>query len=77
MLLFKQLYRKIFKKGNEPEKGESFFNRLDVEFGNTDPRTGEQTATARYKVNDHVVLIGDIGVQGDFRGLVKYLIRFR
>jgi autotransporter translocation and assembly factor TamB len=78
ILLVKQLYRKIFKKGSsEPERNDSFFSRLDVEFGNTDPRTGEQTATARYKVSDHVVLIGDLGVQGGFRGLVKYLIRFR
>ena len=78
ILLVKQLYRKIFKKGAETETNDnSFFNRLDVEFGNTDPRTGEQTATARYKVSDHVVLVGDIGVQGGFRGLVKYLIRFR
>jgi len=78
LLLLKQLYRKIFKKGAGPEREDnSFFNRLDVEFGNTDPRTGEQTATARYKVSDHVVLIGDLGTQGGFRGLVKYLIRFR
>jgi hypothetical protein len=77
ILLVKQLYRKIFKKGAPPERDDSFFNRLDVEFGNVDPRTGEQTATARYKVSDNVVLIGDLGVQGGFRGLVKYLIRFR
>jgi autotransporter translocation and assembly factor TamB len=77
LLLGKELYRKIFKKGNEAPKSDSVFNRLDVEFGNTDPRTGEQTATARYKVSEHVVLIGDLGVQGGFRGLVKYLIRFR
>jgi len=71
LLLLKQLYRKIFKKGAGPEREDnSFFNRLDVEFGNTDPRTGEQTATARYKVSDHVVLIGDLGTQGGFRGLV-------
>ena len=77
ILLVKQLYRKIFKKGAPAEKNDSFFNRLDVEFGNVDPRTGEQTATARYKVSDNVVLIGDLGVHGGFRGLVKYLIRFR
>jgi hypothetical protein len=48
-----------------------------VEFGTIDPRTGQQTATARYKMTDNIVLVGDIGVGGDFRGLVKYLIRFR
>ncbi len=78
LLLGKELYRKIFKKGGDEEpKTDSIFNRLSVEFGGPDPRTGEQTATARYKVNDRFVLIGDLGVAGGFRGQVKYLIRFR
>ena len=78
LLLGKELYRKIFKKGGDAEpKTDSFFNRLSVEFTGADPRTGEQTATAKYKVTDHVVLIGDLGVAGGFRGQVKYLIRFR
>jgi hypothetical protein len=75
-LLVQQLYRKIFKKG-QPTKGESVFNRLDVDFGTVDPRTGQQKATARFKVNQHFLLVGDLGVGGDFRGMVKYLIRFR
>ena len=61
------------KAATKSPNTDSIFNRLDVEFGNTDPRTGEQTATARYKVRDHIVLIGDIGVGGRFRGLVKYV----
>ncbi len=78
LLLGKELYRKIFKKGGDEEpKTDSLFNRLSVEFSGADPRTGEQTATAKYKVSDHIVLIGDLGVAGGFRGLVKYLIRFR
>jgi hypothetical protein len=77
LLLVKELYHKIFKKDNEPPKNDSFFNRLNVEIGNVDPRTGEQTATATFKVDEHFVLVGDLGVQGGFRGLVKYLIRFR
>ena len=77
-MLGKELYRKIFKKGGDEEpKTDSFFNRLSVEFSGADPRTGEQTATARYKVSEKVVLIGDLGVAGGFRGQVKYLIRFR
>ncbi len=76
-LVVKELYRKIFKNGNEAPTNENFFDRLDVEFGNIDPRTGEQTATATFRVNEHFVLIGNLGVQGQFRGLVKYLIRFR
>jgi autotransporter translocation and assembly factor TamB len=76
MLLFQQLYRKVFKKG-ESTKSNSIFDRLDVDFGQVDPRTGQQTATARFKVNQQIVLVGDIEVGGDFRGMVKYLIRFR
>jgi autotransporter translocation and assembly factor TamB len=76
LLLVKQLYTKFFKKG-APTKNDSFLNRVDVEFNMADERTGRQSATAKFKVNDNVVLIGDVGVAGDYRGLVKYLIRFR
>jgi hypothetical protein len=76
MLLLQQLYRKVFKKG-EPTKSNSVFDRLQVDVGNVDPRTGQQTATARLKLNEQFVLIGDLGVGGDFRGMVKYLIRFK
>jgi autotransporter translocation and assembly factor TamB len=76
MLLVQQLYRKVFKKG-EPAKTNSVFDRLQVDVGNVDPRTGQQTATARLKLNEQFVLIGDLGVGGDFRGMVKYLIRFK
>jgi hypothetical protein len=76
MLLIQQLYRKAFKKG-EPTKSNSVFDRLQVDVGNVDPRTGQQTATARFKVNEQFVLVGDLGVGGDFRGMVKYLIRFK
>ncbi len=75
-LLVQQLYRKFFKKG-EPAKSNSVFDRLQVDVGTVDPRTGQQTVTARYKINQQFVLVGDIGVGGEFRGLVKYLIRFR
>jgi len=76
MLLVQQLYRKVFKKG-EPTKSNSVFDRLSVDIGQVDPKTGQQTATARYKINQNFVLVGDLGVAGDFRGVLKYLIRFR
>jgi autotransporter translocation and assembly factor TamB len=75
-LLVQQLYRKIVKKG-EPAQSNEFFNRLDLDLGTVDPRTGQQQATARFKINDRLVLTGDVGVRGDFRGKLKYLIRFR
>jgi autotransporter translocation and assembly factor TamB len=77
MLLIQQLYQKVFKKGQTTTKSNSVFDRLQVDIGQVDPRTGQQTATARLKVNDKFVLVGDLGVGGDFRGMVKYLIRFK
>ena len=76
MLLVQQLYRKIVKKG-EPTDSNTVFNRLDLNLGTVDPRTGQQQATVRFKVTDQIVLTGDVGVHGDFRGKLKYLIRFR
>src|SRR5205814_8099567 len=76
MLLVQQLYRKIVKKG-EPTESNTAFNRLDLDLGTVDPRTGQQQATVRFKIDDHLVLTGDVGVRGDFRGKLKYLIRFR
>jgi hypothetical protein len=78
MLLVQELYHKIVKKGQPTQSQSStFFNRMDLELGTVDPRTGEQQATVRFKVDDHIVLIGDVGVRGDFRGRLKYLLRFR
>jgi autotransporter translocation and assembly factor TamB len=76
MLLLQQLYRKVFKTG-QASNNSSVFDRLDVDVGQTDPRTGQQQATARFKINDQFVLVGDLDVGGGFRGMVKYLIRFR
>jgi TamB, inner membrane protein subunit of TAM complex len=76
MLLVQQLYRKIFKKG-EPTQSNEVFNRLDLDVGAVDPRTGRQQVSARFKINDRFVLVGDVGVGGDYRGMLKYLIRFR
>jgi autotransporter translocation and assembly factor TamB len=76
MLLVQQLYRKIVKKG-EPTDSNTVFNQLDLDLGTIDPRTGQQQATVRFKINDNLVLTGDVGVHGDFRGKLKYLIRFR
>src|SRR4029077_16016445 len=75
MLLMQQLYRKSFKKG-QPTQSDSAFDRLQVEVGTVDPRTGRQQGSARFKVNENWVLVGDLGVGGEFRGQVKYLIRF-
>ena len=76
MLLVQQLYRKIFKKG-EATQSNTVFNRLDLDVGTVDPRTGRQQVSGRFKINDQFVIVGDLGVGGTYRGMLKYLIRFR
>jgi autotransporter translocation and assembly factor TamB len=75
MLLFQQVYRRVFKKGQATQSN-SVFDRFDLDVGTVDPRTGQQQATARFKINNQFMLIGDLGVGGDYKGMVKYLIRF-
>ncbi len=76
MLLVQQAYRKIFKKGEQTENN-NVFDRLDLDVGQIDPRTGQRQATARYRINKQFMVVGDVEVGGDFRVKLRYLIRFR
>ncbi|MGB8167318.1 MAG: translocation/assembly module TamB domain-containing protein [Chthoniobacteraceae bacterium] len=84
LLAVKQLYQKIFKRGaapppDDPKKTDSgsLLDRFDVELGALSNRSSGQDIKARFKVTDQVYLLGDIGVDGNFTGSLKYLIRFR
>lgn len=76
VLVFQKYYRKIFKK-REPSEKNSFFERFDVDVGSIDQKTGKQAATARFELGENFYLVGDLDVEGDFRGQLKYLLRFR
>ena len=76
VIAFQGLYRKIFKRKPAGEN-ESFLSRFAIDVGAVDPRTGKQEVSTRFKLGENFYLIGDIDVQGDVRGQVKYLIRFR
>ncbi|MDP9292724.1 MAG: translocation/assembly module TamB, partial [Verrucomicrobiota bacterium] len=76
VLLFQKFYRKIFKR-KEPSENQSVTNRFQFDIGGVDPRTGKQEVSTRFKLSDNLYLIGDLDVQGEVRGQVKYLLRFR
>jgi autotransporter translocation and assembly factor TamB len=76
ILLFQQLYQKIFKKA-PPTSNNSMMDRFSVDAGAVDSRTGRQQVSASLKLVDQLYLIGDVDVTGAFAGRVKYLIRFR
>lgn len=80
MLAIQQLYQKMFKKNAPPpEKTDSgsLMDRFQIELGSVDNRSSRQEVSARFKVNDQIYLLGDIGVDGNFTGSLKYLLRFR
>jgi autotransporter translocation and assembly factor TamB len=81
MLAIQQLYRKIFKRNSAPVQNKGgagdFMDRFQVELGAIDNRTGGQEVNAQFRFTDQMYLLGDIGVDGNFTGSFKYLIRFR
>jgi len=76
VLLFQQLYRKIFKQ-KDPSENVPLLDRFNVEVGAVDSRTGREEVAATFKLGDQIYLVGDIDVTGAFTGRVKYLLRFR
>jgi TamB, inner membrane protein subunit of TAM complex len=76
LLAFQSLYRKIFKKRSAP-RDESFLDRFDFQLGAVDPKTGRESVQGELKLTDQWSMVGSFDIQGDFRGSVKYLIRFR
>jgi hypothetical protein len=78
VLATQRLSRMIFKKKPPADiEKESMLSRFDLDVGGVDPRTGQQEVSASFKMAEKFYLIGDLDVQGNVRGQVKYLLRFR
>ena len=58
------------------EHGFPLADRLKVDIGGTDPRTGQSTTTTTFKLTDKVHLVGALDQSGNYRGLFKFLVRF-
>ncbi len=80
LLVLQDLYRRTFKKRSASRNAEpqaTLADRVDLNLGNVDPKTGKQSVGATFKINDQFRFIGDFGIEGDIRGRIKYLLRFR
>ncbi len=80
LLKVKSWYRKTFRKGTvEPPLAdqESLINRFDVDITNVDPKSGLPEVNASMRINDKLFFLGELDLQGQFTGKVKYLLRFR
>jgi autotransporter translocation and assembly factor TamB len=77
VLGFQKLSRAIFPPKDPSERKKTVLSDVDIGFGEIDPKTGRQSATVRFPLSKNFSLFGGVDVQGDFRGQVKYLIRFQ
>jgi len=78
LLIFQRVARLIIpsQRGQNEDVAE-FLDKLSVQIGGLDPRTGKQSASIRFRATDNIILVGDLDVEGEFRGQVKYVIRFK
>ena len=81
LLVLQDLYRRTFKKkpssSRAAEPRETLADKFNLDLGSVDPRTGKQEVSARFKISNNVSFIGELGIEGDLQGRLRYLIRFR
>ncbi len=77
ILLFQKIQRSVFPSKNPSQQKTNVLSDVDINLGEIDAKTGRQSATVRFPLTDNFSLFGGVDVQGDFRGQVKYLIRFK
>ena len=79
ILLFQKLYRSVFKRGAPTDSltDNTVLENVQFDIGSTDPSTGQSGANLRIPLAKDIVLVGGVDVTGNFRGQVKYLVRFK
>ncbi len=77
VLVFQKLYRSVFQRNKPPSDDNSLLSRIQFDIGATDPKTGKQSAAVGIPLSDQIMLSGGLDVGGNFRGQLKYLIRFK
>jgi hypothetical protein len=77
-LVAQKLWRSIFKKKPDPgEPKDSFLDRINVNVGAVDPKTGEQEVRAGFKLTENFQLVGDLDFLGNARAQIRFLIRLK
>ena len=77
LLLIDKLRRKYAKGTPIERRPGSLRDTLKFKAGQIDPRTGKRSASAQLEVTEKIYLLGNVNVEGDYRGLVKYIFRFK
>ena len=76
-LLAQKIIGKLFKRRDPALKKDTPFKDVQFDVGMPDPRSGEQSLQVRWPLGENVVLSGGVDVGGNFRGQIKYLVRFK
>ncbi len=77
ILLFQKIYRSVFSRNKPAPAQDSLLSRVRLDIGTIDPKTGKQAASIGIPLTNQLVLVGGLDVGGNFRGQVKYLVRFK
>lgn len=77
LLVAQKLYRKLFKKNEPSQPKDTLFRNVQFDVGAPDPHSGQQSVQLRMPLGDRLVLSGGVDVGGNFRGQLKYLIKFK
>jgi hypothetical protein len=76
-ILVQQLLGKFIPRTNRSDEDtEPFIDRFDVQIL-PGRKVGDQNISTSFKLTDTWQIIGDIGSGGDYRGRLRYLLRFR
>ena len=74
-LVFQKLYHKVFKQ-NEPSEEKSVLDRFQVDTAGVG-RNGSQAVNTTFSLSEHFQLIGQIDLEGNVGGQIKYVMRFK
>ena len=77
VLVFQDIYRKIFPRRTAPDNTANPMDRFSLDVGGVDPRTGKQELMGRFNLSDQYQIGAGVDMQGDVRMQLQYLLRFR
>ncbi len=75
-LVFQKLYHSVFKEKDSDEDQKSVLDRFQVDTAGVG-RDGSQAVNATFSLSDNFQLIGQVDLEGNVGGEIKYVMRFR
>ncbi|MGI9240538.1 MAG: translocation/assembly module TamB domain-containing protein, partial [Verrucomicrobiales bacterium] len=77
LLLIDKIRRKFSKDSPLERRPGDLRDTLSFKAGGIDPRTGKRSASASLELSDNVSISAALDVEGNYRGWVTYIIRFK